>query len=194
MFTGIVESTARIVNILPEGENLHFTLTCAFTAELKIDQSLAHNGVCLTVVHIQGDEYTVTAIAETLQKTTLKHWRVGDAINLERCLRLGDRLDGHWVQGHVDTTATCLSIEEEAGSWRYVFALQDTALLVGKGSVTIDGVSLTVVSVGDKNFSVAIIPYTKKNTNFVSIQVGQCVNIEFDVLGKYIDAYLKNKN
>jgi riboflavin synthase len=119
---------------------------------------------------------------------------VGDAINLERCLRLGDRLDGHWVQGHVDTTATCLSIEEEAGSWRYVFALQDTALLVGKGSVTIDGVSLTVVSVGDKNFSVAIIPYTKKNTNFVSIQVGQCVNIEFDVLGKYIDAYLKNKN
>ena len=187
MFTGIIEEIAEVVSIKKEGGNLHITLKSNITKELKIDQSVAHNGVCLTVVGIDGDKYTVTAIKETLDKSNLELLEVGSKINLERCMHLGDRLDGHMVQGHVDQSAKCTAIKEENGSHIFTFEhKQSNNMTVKKGSVCVNGVSLTVVNSKDTSFSVAIIPYTYEHTNFQNIAVGDTVNIEFDILGKYI--------
>lgn len=188
MFSGIVESLAEVIALRTEQGNLHLTLTCAFTNELKIDQSIAHNGVCLTVVNIKGNEYTVTAIAETLQKTTLSYLQKGDFVNIERCMKLGDRLDGHIVQGHVDQVATCTQLKETNGSWMFTFEYDSSLnnITVEKGSVCVNGVSLTVVDSKKSSFSVCIIPYTFEHTNFKSIHPGSIVNLEFDILGKYI--------
>ncbi len=188
MFTGIIESMGIVGALEHEGDNLHITIQSSLAAELKIDQSVAHNGVCLTVVAIGDGSYTVTAIRETLEKTNLRHWKVGDPINLERGMRVGDRLDGHIVQGHVDQTGTCLSVSEANGSWYYTFGY-DPALsniTIEKGSITVNGVSLTVVDSKKDAFSVAIIPYTFAHTNFHRIAAGDVVNLEFDVIGKYV--------
>ena len=188
MFTGIIESIGEIIALDQDGGNLHITLRCDFTHELKIDQSLAHDGVCLTVVDIKGDQYTVTAIEETLDKTNLSHWQVGGLVNLERAMQLGDRLDGHIVQGHVDLVGSCTLAEEKDGSWHYLFAYDKDSghLTVSKGSVTINGVSLTVVDSAPGLVGVAIIPYTHVHTNFQSLRVGSVVNLEFDIIGKYV--------
>lgn len=188
MFTGIIESIGEIIALNPDGGNLHITVRCDFTHELKIDQSLAHDGVCLTVVAISGDQYTVTAIEETLEKTNLSHWRVGGLVNLERAMQLGDRLDGHIVQGHVDLVGSCTLAEEKDGSWRYLFAYEKDSghVTVSKGSVTINGVSLTVVESAPGLVGVAIIPYTYEHTNFKALGVGSAVNLEFDIIGKYV--------
>lgn len=189
MFSGIIESLGLITALKTEQGNLHITVKSSFTAELKIDQSVAHNGVCLTVIAITDNEYTVTAIAETLAKTNLGKLTVGDYVNLERCMRLGDRLDGHIVQGHVDQTATCKSVQEMDGSWMFTFEyepLQKDYITVEKGSACVNGVSLTVVNSFNNTFSVCIIPYTFEHTNFKAIQVGTIVNLEFDIIGKYI--------
>jgi riboflavin synthase len=188
MFTGIIESLGRLEALQPEGTNLHLTFSADFSQELKIDQSLAHNGVCLTVVDIKGDQYTVTAIEETLQRTNLGQLAIGDLVNLERCMLANGRFDGHIVQGHVDTTARCTRIIEKDGSWEFFFQYPATPehITVTKGSITINGVSLTVVHSSETEFSVAIIPYTYEHTNFKSFQVGTTVNLEFDVLGKYV--------
>lgn len=195
MFSGIVETLGEITSLKKELNNLHITVKSNFTNELKIDQSIAHNGACLTVIDIKKDEYTVTAIDETLQKTNLHHLKTGDLINLERCLKLGDRLDGHMVQGHVDQTGICKSVVENKGSWTFTFEydLSQKNITVEKGSVCINGVSLTVVDSKTNSFSVCIIPYTFEHTNFKTIQVGTVVNLEFDILGKYISKYLENK-
>ncbi|OYQ43983.1 riboflavin synthase [Flavobacterium cyanobacteriorum] len=188
MFTGIIETLGTIKNIREEGTNRHITLASAITRELKIDQSVAHNGVCLTVVDINNNNYTVTAIKETLDKTNLADWQPGDRVNLERAMKLGDRLDGHIVQGHVDQTGICKSITEENGSWYYTF-IYDPAynnITIEKGSITVNGVSLTVVNSGENEFSVAIIPYTYEHTNFKDFKAGTRVNLEFDVVGKYV--------
>ncbi len=188
MFTGIIETLGRIKSIEKEQENVHFTITSSITSELKIDQSIAHNGVCLTVVAIENDNYTVTAIKETLNKTNLGTWKEGDAVNLERAMKLGDRLDGHIVQGHVDQIGTCVDVKEASGSWYFTFTY-DAALnniTIEKGSITVNGVSLTVVNSKLNEFSVAIIPYTFEHTNFHSIKEGTVVNLEFDVIGKYV--------
>jgi riboflavin synthase len=188
MFTGIIETSGTIEQIDREGGNVHFTLSCAITHELKIDQSVAHNGVCLTVVAINNNKYTVTAIQETLDKTNLGQWKEGDSVNLERAMKLGDRLDGHIVQGHVDQTGVCKSVEEANGSWYFTFEYDTKAnnITIEKGSVTVNGVSLTVVNSKDGEFSVAIIPYTYEHTNFKHIKPGTIVNLEFDVVGKYV--------
>ncbi|MBT4776032.1 MAG: riboflavin synthase [Crocinitomicaceae bacterium] len=188
MFTGIIENLATLRKIEKEGSNVHLTFSSTITHELQIDQSLAHNGVCLTVVAISNDEYTVTAIHETLQKTNLGALIIKDKVNLERCTRLGARLDGHIVQGHIDTTARCIKIEELEGSWKFTFTyLPNTEFItVEKGSVTVNGVSLTVVDSLDNQFSVCIIPYSFDNTTFNSMLVGSAANIEFDIIGKYI--------
>ncbi|WP_297334312.1 riboflavin synthase [Flavobacterium sp.] len=188
MFTGIIETSGTIQQIDREGGNVHFTLSSAITHELKIDQSVAHNGVCLTVVAINNNSYTVTAIQETLDKTNLGQWKEGDTVNLERAMKLGDRLDGHIVQGHVDQTGVCKSAEEANGSWYFTFEYDTNAnnITIEKGSVTVNGVSLTVVNSKDGEFSVAIIPYTYEHTNFKHIQPGTIVNLEFDVVGKYV--------
>ncbi len=188
MFSGIIETVGEVVNLQKEKNNLHLTLRSNFTPELKIDQSIAHNGVCLTVVAVDGNSYTVTAIEETLQKTNLGLLQIGDKVNLERCLRVGDRLDGHIVQGHVDETAICKNVEEQNGSWMFTFEYATTSknITVEKGSVCVNGVSLTVVNSQQNSFSVCIIPYTFKYTNFHSIKKGTQVNLEFDILGKYI--------
>lgn len=189
MFTGIIEQLGNVTKIQQEGTNKHFTITAPFTAELKIDQSVAHNGVCLTVVNIQGNEYTVTAIDETLQKTNLNNLVVGDVVNLERCMPANGRFDGHIVQGHVDGTATCLSVTDEQGSWVFTFKLaqpENARYIVNKGSICINGISLTVVNCVDDTFSVAIIPYTFEHTNLHSVKPGTTVNIEYDIVGKYI--------
>lgn len=188
MFSGIVESAARVTELRKEGENLHITLNCPFAAELKIDQSVAHNGVCLTVVAIDGDNYTVTAISETLLKSNLGALAVGDLVNVERSMRADGMLDGHIVQGHVDTTARCTAVDNADGSWYYTFEYAPDAdhITVEKGSITVNGVSLTVCNSKESSFRVAIIPYTYKYTNFHNIQVGTRVNLEFDILGKYI--------
>lgn len=192
MFTGIIEALGQVVSTTAENSNLHLRIKAPFTSELKIDQSVAHNGVCLTVVEIEGDDYVVTAIDETLKLSNIGDVDPGDAVNLERCMRLGDRLDGHWVQGHVDGIATVASVKEEDGSWRYTFEHNGhEGLIVHKGSITINGVSLTVVEVTPKSFSVAIIPYTHEHTNFHSFKPGTKVNIEFDVLGKYVAAQVR---
>lgn len=186
MFTGIIESLGEIKHIDKEGSNVHFTVSCKFTNELKVDQSVAHNGVCLTVVDISGDEYTVTAIDETLKKTNLKYWELGTKVNLERCMQMNGRLDGHIVQGHVDTVGVCKKIEEVDGSWEFYFSYDDQQVTVPKGSITINGVSLTVVESLDNGFSVCIIPYTYEHTNFKYLKVGDSVNLEFDIIGKYV--------
>ena len=186
MFTGIIEEIGIVTAIEKEGENIHFTIEAPFTNELKIDQSVAHNGCCLTVVKIEDNQYIVTAILETLNKTNLGNWKVGTKVNLERCMILNGRLDGHIVQGHVDTTATCKSIENQEGSWKFTFEYTSNEITVEKGSVTVNGTSLTVVDSMDKKFSVCIIPYTYEYTNFHTIQVGDSVNLEFDIIGKYV--------
>ncbi len=194
MFSGIVEEAATVVQLEREQENLHITMQCSFTDELKIDQSISHNGVCLTVVHIEKDKYTVTAILETLQKTNLGLLQVGDKVNLERSTRLDSRLDGHMVQGHVDLTATCTDVKEAEGSWYYTFSYEpkgEEHITVEKGSVSVNGVSLTVVNSQDTSFQVAIIPFTYELTNFHQFKVGTVVNIEFDIIGKYIARILK---
>ena len=194
MFSGIVESTAKVVAIKKEQENLHITLECPFTQELKIDQSSAHNGVCLTVVAIDGDRYTVTAIKETLIKSNLGLLKEGDEVNVERSMRPDALLDGHIVQGHVDQTAMCTKVQEEDGSWYFTFEYDDTMgnITVEKGSVAVNGVSLTVVNSRESSFQVAIIPYTYEHTNFHNIEKGSIVNIEFDIIGKYIAKLMSN--
>ncbi len=188
MFTGIIETVAKVVAVEREGTNLHLTLESALTNELKIDQSLAHNGVCLTVVKIDGSKYTVTAIEETLLKSAIGELEVGSVVNLERAMQLGARLDGHIVQGHVDTTATCTEVVNKDGSWIFSFEYPSSPehITIEKGSITVDGTSLTVVNSKDNSFSVAIIPYTYEHTRFNSYQVGTKVNLEFDLVGKYI--------
>ena len=193
MFSGIVEEMATVVGIEQELDNLHFTLTCSFVNELKIDQSVAHNGVCLTVVKIQDNTYTVTAMKETLERSNLGKWQVGDKVNVERSMLMNGRLDGHIVQGHVDQTAICQSVEDANGSWIYTFAYESNAEMikrgyftVDKGSVTVNGVSLTVCNPTANSFQVCIIPYTHDNTNFCHIEKGSMVNLEFDIIGKYI--------
>ena len=194
MFSGIVEAALEVVGLRHEESNLHITMRCPFADELRIDQSIAHNGVCLTVVSLPGDgTYTVTAIQETLDRSNLGDLKVGDLVNVERSMMMNGRLDGHIVQGHVDTTAVCESVETENGSWRYRFAYKvDSDLIrkgymtVEKGSVTVNGVSLTVCDSEKESFSVAIIPYTHDNTNFCRIEKGTRVNLEFDIIGKYL--------
>ena len=189
MFSGIVEEAATVVKLKKEKDNLHITMKCSFTGELKIDQSISHNGVCLTVVKKDKESYTVTAIKETLDKTNLGLLKMGDKVNLERSTKLNGRLDGHMVQGHVDQTAVCTDVKEAGGSWYYTFEYeptQDDYITVEKGSVSVNGVSLTVVNSQPKSFQVAIIPFTHEVTNFHQIKNGTVVNIEFDILGKYI--------
>ena len=193
MFSGIVEETARVVGIEKELDNVHFTLTCSFVGELKIDQSVAHNGVCLTVVRLTDDTYTVTAMRETLDCSNLRLLRVGDEVNVERSMMMNGRLDGHIVQGHVDTTAQCISVEDQQGSYVFRFRYEASRemarrgyVTVDKGSVTVNGVSLTVCRPTDDEFEVCIIPYTFENTNFHDIRVGSVVNLGFDIIGKYL--------
>lgn len=193
MFSGIVEEAATVVGLRKENENLHITMTCSFVNELKVDQSVSHNGVCLTVVDINEDRYTVTAIKETLERSNLGLFQIGDKVNLERSMLMNGRLDGHIVQGHVDQTAKCVEVREADGSWYYKFEYEFDRemakkgyLTVDKGSVTVNGVSLTVVSPTNNTFEVAIIPYTHEYTNFHQIKAGSIVNIEFDIIGKYI--------
>src|SRR5690606_31799296 len=194
-FTGIIEDLGIVMRLEHELDNLHITMKSRLTHELKIDQSVSHNGVCLTVVNIDNDDYTVTAIKETLDKTNLKFLKVDDKVNLERAMKLGDRLDGHMVQGHVDQTAVCTHIEDANGSWVFTFEY-DTSLhniTIEKGSITVNGTSLTVVNSKNEGFSVAIIPYTYNHTNFNAFKVGTIVNLEFDVLGKYVAKLLSLK-
>lgn len=188
MFTGIIERMATITDIIQDGTNVHFVLESTMATELKVDQSVAHNGVCLTVVEMTGTKYRVTAVAETLQRTNLGYWKKGDKVNIERSLRVGDRLDGHFVQGHVDTTAECIERKTLDGSWLYRFRYpeQFSALVIEKGSICINGVSLTIFNVTNNELTVTIIPYTYEHTNFSAIEAGSVVNIEFDVLGKYL--------
>ena len=192
MFTGIIEQLGRVVAVEDHGTNRDLTISAAMTPELRVDQSVAHNGVCLTVVEVTsgpGEEgtYRVTAVLETLERSNLGALAPGDPVNLERCLRVGDRLDGHMVQGHVDTVTECLSVVELDGSWSYTFRLPKPAeLLVQKGSICINGVSLTIAQLDDERFGVAIIPYTHAHTTFHAVRAGDRVNIEFDVLGKYV--------
>ena len=188
MFTGIIETLGTVTNIVKEQENIHLTVKSNITKELKIDQSVAHNGVCLTVIDINENEYTVTAIKETLSKTNIGSLKVSSKINLERAMKLGDRLDGHIVQGHVDETGTCIKIKKEGGSTVYTFKYKSDKnnITIEKGSITINGVSLTVVDSKKDEFSVAIIPYTFDNTTFKYIEKGDSVNLEFDVIGKYV--------
>lgn len=193
MFSGIVEATATVTAVQEEQQNRHFTLKSPFTHELKIDQSISHNGVCLTVVDIAGDEYTVTAIHETLVKSNLGLLRVGDRVNLERSMKPDALLDGHIVQGHVDQTATCTGVEESGGSWYFTFEYRQEGdnVTVEKGSIAVNGVSLTVVNSREGSFQVAIIPYTFEHTNFGRIRQGSVVNLEFDIVGKYIARLMK---
>tara|TARA_R110002012_G_scaffold322089_1_gene555054 strand:- start:10163 stop:10753 length:591 start_codon:yes stop_codon:yes gene_type:complete len=188
MFTGIIEDIGSIQQLEKEDQNLHITVNSKITSELKIDQSVAHNGVCLTVVKIEGDNYTVTAIDETIKKTNISDLKVGDLVNLERAMTLGARLDGHIVQGHVDQTAICTGVEEASGSWIFTFEYDEKLnnITIEKGSITINGVSLTVINSLKNSFSVAIIPYTYEFTNFSTFKKGTKVNLEFDVIGKYV--------
>ncbi len=194
MFSGIVEETARVVKLVKDQENLHITMECSFVNELKIDQSVSHNGVCLTVVEIKDNTYTVTAIQETLIKSNLGLLSLGDKVNLERSTKLDGRLDGHMVQGHVDLTASCTNVKEAEGSWYYTFEYDpqnEEHITVEKGSASVNGVSLTVVNSKNNSFEVAIIPFTYDVTNFHTFKKGTVVNIEFDIIGKYIARILK---
>ena len=197
MFSGIVEEAATVVRLEKDKDNLHITMKCSFIDELKIDQSISHNGVCLTVVRKEHGIYTVTAIKETLEKSNLGLLKVGDKVNLERSMRLDGRLDGHMVQGHVDQTALCTGVREAGGSWYYTFEYEpvnDEYITVEKGSVSVNGVSLTVVNSKQKSFEVAIIPFTWEVTNFHQIKKGTVVNLEFDILGKYIARILRQQS
>ena len=195
MFTGIIETLGTIQEIKKDMNNIHVTINASITGELQIDQSVAHDGICLTVVAIGDDFYTVTAIDETIKKTNLADWKVGNSVNLERAMKLGDRLDGHIVQGHVDQTGTCIIAEQTDGSWLYTFEYDEKLnnITIEKGSITVNGVSLTVVNSQKNQFSVAIIPYTYEHTNFKNFVVGTKVNLEFDVIGKYISRLYANK-
>jgi riboflavin synthase len=196
MFTGIIETLGIISDIKKDQGNVHLTIQTNITNELKIDQSVAHNGVCLTVVEIFDNKHVVTAIQETINKTTLGEWKIGDKVNIERAMKLGDRLDGHIVQGHVDQTAVCTTIQEKSGSWEFTFEY-DTALnniTIEKGSITVNGTSLTVVNSAKNSFSVAIIPYTYEHTIFHTFEIGTKVNLEFDVVGKYIARMYELRN
>ncbi|CAM3915085.1 riboflavin synthase [Flavobacterium sinopsychrotolerans] len=195
MFTGIIETLGTIQEIKKDMNNIHVTINASITGELQIDQSVAHNGICLTVVAIEDSFYTVTAIDETIKKTNLADWKVGNSVNLERAMKLGDRLDGHIVQGHVDQTGTCIIAEQTDGSWLYTFEYDEKLnnITIEKGSITVNGVSLTVVNSQKNQFSVAIIPYTYEHTNFKNFVVGTKVNLEFDVIGKYISRLYTNK-
>ncbi|MEL6972321.1 MAG: riboflavin synthase [Bacteroidota bacterium] len=192
MFTGIIEAQGRVERIEREGTNVHFTISSAVSDELKIDQSIAHDGVCLTVVALAPGQHTVTAIEETLLRTRLGEWQVGTTINLERAMQSNARLDGHMVQGHVDKTGECIDVDDRDGSWYYKFRYEAAPehLLVDKGSICVNGVSLTVVNPTVDEFSVAIIPYTYEHTNFNQLQVGSTINLEFDIIGKYIARHL----
>ncbi|NEM98817.1 riboflavin synthase [Pontibacter burrus] len=194
MFTGIIETLGRVEAIREEDTNKHFVLSSAFTNELQIDQSVSHNGVCLTVVALEGESYTVTAIDETLKKTNLNSLKVGDVVNLERCMQANGRFDGHVVQGHVDQTGICESVTDENGSWIFTFSYDASTgnVTVEKGSICVNGISLTVVNSQADRFSVAIIPYTFEHTNLHSVKPGDTVNLEFDIIGKYV-ARLLNK-
>ncbi|MFY7667850.1 MAG: riboflavin synthase [Crocinitomicaceae bacterium] len=194
MFTGIIEEVAEVVKIEKEAENIHFSIKAKMTSELKIDQSVAHNGCCLTVVNIENDIYTVTAIQETLDKTNLNEWKIGTPVNLERCMQMNGRLDGHIVQGHVDTFGVCTEIEDQNGSWKFTFNYQNEQLTVEKGSITVNGTSLTVVDSKKDSFSVCIIPYTFENTNFSSLNLGDQVNLEFDIIGKYVAKWMESRS
>jgi riboflavin synthase len=198
MFSGIIEEAAQVVALVREKENLHITMECSFTGELKVDQSVAHNGVCLTVVSLDGNQYTVTAIKETLDRSNLGKLILGSKVNLERSMLMNGRLDGHIVQGHVDQTAVCTEVKENDGSWYFTFEYEyDHAkakcgyLTVDKGSVTVNGVSLTVCNPTNHSFQVAIIPYTFEHTNFHQIEMGTVVNIEFDIIGKYVSRMIE---
>jgi len=193
MFTGIIETLGTIKNIVQEGTNYHFTIASEISKDLKIDQSVSHNGVCLTVVDCDTETHVVTAIKETLDRTSLGNWSVGNKVNLERAMKADARLDGHFVQGHVDTTGKCVDIKTEEGSWYFKFEYEPTEehLLVDKGSICINGVSLTVVNPVENYFSVAIIPYTYEHTIFHEMKVGDTINLEFDVIGKYIAKYVQ---
>jgi riboflavin synthase len=194
MFTGIIESLGKVETLVIEGTNLHITVSSSISSELKIDQSVAHNGVCLTVVEKTKSSHTVTAVKETLDKSNLGSMEIGDSLNLERCMIANGRFDGHIVQGHVDGTGTVSSIEEMDGSWKFTFQLsKPTLLLVEKGSVTINGISLTCFEVTDTSFSIAIIPYTFEHTNLGSIDTGETVNLEFDIVGKYVQRMLHSQ-
>lgn len=193
MFTGIIQNFSKVIDIQRNGTNLNLWLSSAITNELKIDQSVAHNGICLTVVAISDDKYMVTAVAETIQRTNISHWEIDELINIELAMSASLRLDGHIVQGHVDQTAICKLIENQNGSWLFTFQLDNSSnqILVDKGSICVNGVSLTVVNPTKNEFSVAIIPYTFEHTNFKNIRIGSEVNIEFDIIGKYILKYLE---
>lgn len=193
MFTGIIEDIAKVIHLKKEQNNLHIKLKSKVANELKIDQSVSHNGVCLTVVDVDDNSYVVTAIKETLDKSNLGKLSVGDKVNIERAMKLGERLDGHIVQGHIDQTAVCEEIENEAGSWKFSFQYDKSLnnVTIEKGSITVNGVSLTVVDSGINTFSVAIIPYTYEHTTFNFIEKGSVVNLEFDVLGKYVKKLLQ---
>ena len=195
MFTGIIESIGVVKAINHDKSNINFCISSDLISELKVDQSISHNGVCLTVVNLEKDSYTVTAIKETLDKTNLGKLKLGDQLNLERCLKVGDRLDGHFVQGHVDQIATCVNVDNENGSWVFTFKYSplNNNITIEKGSITVNGVSLTVVNSKESEFSVAIIPYTFENTNFNSFKAGTLVNLEFDVFGKYITKLYSKK-
>ena len=191
MFTGIIENIAIVKIIKKDGDNLVFTFESNITSELKIDQSVSHNGICLTVVDIFENNYSVVAIKETVLKSSIKNWKIGDEINLERAMKIGDRLDGHLVQGHVDQIAICENIKEEKGSWYFSFKYKKSEnITIEKGSISVNGISLTVVNSKTNKFSVAIIPYTYNHTNFKNLKVGDTVNLEFDMVGKYISKLL----
>jgi len=196
MFTGIIETVGLIKNIIHDKTNIHYEIQTDLTQELKIDQSVAHDGVCLTVIKLTDTTHTVTAIHETLQVTSLKNWQLGKKLNIERCMSANGRFDGHIVQGHVDTTATCISIKDEDGSWLITFEFKDETLqkyVVKKGSICINGTSLTVVNCDNRTLSVALIPYTYEHTSFQDLGVGDTVNIEFDIIGKYVEKMLQSR-
>lgn len=198
MFTGIIETTGLVKDIVQNGTNLSFWIASPLSQDLKVDQSLSHNGVCLTIEAIEGTLHKVTAIAETLQKTNLGLLKKESLVNLERCMQMNGRLDGHIVQGHVDTTATCTAVIEKNGSWEYIFEMDEkfAALIIEKGSITLNGISLTIFNITDNSFTVAIIPYTYEHTNMQTLQQGSKVNIEFDMIGKYVNrlSAIKEKN
>ena len=193
MFTGIIETLGTVTRLRKELDNLHISIASSISDDLKIDQSVAHNGVCLTVVEMRPGEHTVTAIAETLSKTNLGELKAGDLVNLERCMQMNGRLDGHIVQGHTDQTAVCTALTEREGSWEYTFEYDASAgnITVEKGSVCVNGISLTVVNSRDNSFSVAIIPYTFEHTNLQTVKPGSTVNLEFDIIGKYVSRLLQ---
>ncbi len=195
MFTGIIEASGKVIDLQQESGNRHFTIQSAISHELRVDQSVSHNGVCLTVVHVNADTHTVTAIDETLKRSNLGALHIGDQINLERCMQINGRLDGHIVQGHVDTTAQLKQVEESEGSWLLTFGFdpQFSKYIVDKGSITINGISLTVFNEHNGTFQVAIIPYTWEHTNLSKLSIGNSVNIEFDIIGKYVEKMMREK-